>query len=511
MSRKAPFAVAAGHRLTAETAAEVLRAGGNAVDAAVAAALTACVAEPVLASLLGGGFLMVRTSKGRTRLLDFFVQTPRRKASLSDVHLNEIKADFGDVAQIFHIGAGAIATPGVAPGLAEAHERLGRMPFTDLAAEAVRLARQGVLVTPYQARLAEIVEPILSASPAAKAQFFEDGEDGEARLIGAGGAFRNEALADVLETYALEGPRFVQEGEVAAALLSLDGGHLSRDDLKRHLPRWREPLVEDHKTIGGSVSVALNPPPALGGALIAFALRLCDAAPSPTDLAQLFEATSRARIEADLAAEPAGGAARLLAPDLVARYRTELLGAKAATTGTTHISVVDGEGMGAALTLSNGAGSGLIAPGTGIMPNNMLGEEDLVGPDLDWPTDTRLSSMMAPMAMERPGGGVVMLGSGGSNRIRTALAQVARRVLDGMRLEDAVEAPRIHVETREEVDFEDFFSEPERDALLAYRPEARPWRERSMFFGGVHAVARDGKGGVEAMGDPRRDGAAVIG
>ncbi|MEM8756074.1 MAG: gamma-glutamyltransferase, partial [Pseudomonadota bacterium] len=113
--------------------------------------------------------------------------------------------------------------------------------------------------------------------------------------------------------------------------------------------------------------------------------------------------------------------------------------------------------------------------------------------------------------IERPGGGVVMLGSGGSNRIRTALAQVAARIVDGARQEDAVAAPRLHVESAEEIDFEDDFPEKERAALLRHRPEARPWSEPSMFFGGVHAVARDPRGGVEAAGDPRRDGVAIVG
>ncbi|MEO0361373.1 MAG: gamma-glutamyltransferase, partial [Pseudomonadota bacterium] len=435
MSRKAPFAVAAGHRQTAETAAEVLRAGGSAVDAAVAGGLMACVAEPVLASLLGGGFMMVRAPNGETRLLDFFVQTPRAKTREADLDLRAIEADFGEAKQIFHIGAGAIAAPGVAPGLAAAHERLGRMPFAELAAPAAAAARAGVTLTEYQARLARIVAPILGASTASRALHF----DGDAPA-GVGAAIRNEPLADVLEEFGREGPRFVQEGEVAAALLALDGGHLTRDDLKRYAPRWRDPLFETRATPAGSSTLALNPPPALGGALIAFALRLVGARAGAVDFARALEATARARVETALAEDPAAGAARLLAPDLVERFRRQLAGRPVAARGTTHISVVDGSGMGAALTLSNGAGCGLIAPGTGIMPNNMLGEEDLTGPDLRWPTDVRLSSMMAPTAIERPGGGVVMLGSGGSNRIRTALAQVAARIVDGARLEDAVAA-----------------------------------------------------------------------
>jgi len=130
----------------------------------------------------------------------------------------------------------------------------------------------------------------------------------------------------------------------------------------------------------------------------------------------------------------------------------------------------------------------------------------------DWAPDTRLSSMMAPTAIEWPDGGLVMLGSGGSNRIRTAIAQVAARIIDqGDRLEDAVAAPRVHVEGESpKVDFEDRLSESDRADLCTAYPEAQAWAADSMFFGGVHAVRRDAKGGFEAAGDARRAGAALL-
>ena len=146
------FAIAAGHDLTAAACEDVLRAGGSAVDAAIAGALVACVAEPVLAGLLGGGFLMVRPAQGRAELLDCFVQTPRRKLPEAELDFRVIQADFGETTQEFHIGAGAIATPGLAPGLAEAHARFGRMPLRDPVAPAVRAAPEGVTVTEFQAR-----------------------------------------------------------------------------------------------------------------------------------------------------------------------------------------------------------------------------------------------------------------------------------------------------------------------------------------------------------------------
>jgi gamma-glutamyltranspeptidase/glutathione hydrolase len=205
---------------------------------------------------------------------------------------------------------------------------------------------------------------------------------------------------------------------------------------------------------------------------------------------------------------------RLLAPELVARYRAGIMGRAAAPRGTTHVSVVDGDGMAAALSVSNGEGCGAILPGTGIMPNNMLGEEDLVpGGWHSWAADSRLSSMMTPMAVSWPDGAVAVMGSGGSNRIRTALAQVLVNLLDrGMPLADAVEAPRLHVEAGAPpaVDFElPGLAEADREAILAAWPEARAWDTRSMFFGGAHAAFRDAHGNVHAAGDPRRDGVGL--
>ena len=498
------FAVAAGDAKVAEIAAETLKSGGNAVDAAVAGALAACVAEPVLASFLGGGFLLVREPSGKSRLLDFFVQTPKRRTPVGDLDFRAIEADFGDAKQVFHIGAGAIATPGVPVGLELAHQSLGRTPFRDIVAPAASLAKTGAPLSDFQARTLEIVAPIFSATRDTLATF----GDGE-RLLKAGDIYRNERLADVLETYAAEGARFCQEGEVAASLLSLSGGGLSADDLKGYNAEWRKPLTLTR----GETRISLNPPPSLGGALVGFALSLLPRGGDMPSMAETLAATSRARVETRLNADPIGGAHWLLSPEMIRRYRNEVAGRRASTTGTTHISVIDSEGMGAALTLSNGAGGGVIAPGLGIMPNNMLGEEDLaVGDFHEWTPDTRLSSMMAPMAIEWPDGALAMLGSGGSNRIRSALTQVAARLVDGSsRLEDAIVAPRLHTEGGHALDVEGGVSEADREALAAAWPEARFWSGQSMFFGGVHAVRREAKGGAEAMGDPRREGYGLIG
>ena len=248
-----------------------------------------------------------------------------------------------------------------------------------------------------------------------------------------------------------------------------------------------------------------NPPPSRGGILIAFALALLSET-SPTSreqwlraLAEAMRLANQARAESD---EP------LLDRELLARYRAEVRSRPGFNRGTTHISVVDKAGNVAAVSLSNGEGCGHVLPGTGIMLNNMLGEEDLnPGGFQAWRPGTRMASMMAPTLIERPGGHAV-LGSGGSNRIRSAILQVITNLVDfGMTPEEAVNAPRIHVEG-DLLSLEGGFAPAEDAALTAAGLRIDRWQGRNLFFGGVHVVAQ-GEAGLDAAGDPRRGGAGL--
>ena len=180
--------------------------------------------------------------------------------------------------------------------------------------------------------------------------------------------------------------------------------------------------------------------------------------------------------------------------------------------GTTHISVIDARGNAASLSLSNGEGSAYIVPGTGVMLNNMLGEADInVGGFHQWPEDARMSSMMAPSLIVGGAGDMVAMGSGGSNRIRTALLQVMLNLSAfAMPLDRAVESPRLHFEDGL-LSIEGGFGEMESAALARAFPDAEVWAERNLFFGGVHAVGFEpATGRFDGAGDPRRGGVAVI-
>jgi len=499
--------VAAGHALTAAAAAEILQDGGNAFDAAIAGVCMAFVAEAVFSSPGGGGFLMARRAeRDDVSLFDFFVETPLKRRAAGDVSFYPIHADFGPAKQEFHIGLGATATPGVVPGLFALHEAFGRLPMKRLVEPAVRAAREGFPLSSFQAYLFTVIAPILTASPGVKEIFAPGGKP-----MQAGDIFRNPELAETLEWLAEDGARLFVDGDVGRAIVAQsveDGGHLTAQDLRQYGVARREPLLWRHRR----ATVALNPPPAASGALIAFGLaylEMLGEAGIEIDAAALrsaMQATNEAR------AAHGEGLAEKLAGGRLAKEMRAALRHPAAYRGTTHLNVIDAAGNAASVSLSNGEGNGHIVGAFGFMLNNMLGEEDLGSGDVHaWREGTRLSSMMAPTIILQPDGTVTAIGTGGSNRIRTAILHVAVNLLDhGMRLDAAVEAPRLHVERDGTVSFEPGLPETAHADLLALGEHARPWPDRNLFFGGVHAARRLRNGVVEGAGDPRRMGVALV-
>ncbi|MDP6574056.1 MAG: gamma-glutamyltransferase [Rhodospirillales bacterium] len=517
---KTKGAIAAGHPETARAAGAILEEGGNAFDAALAAMCVACVAEPVLASLGGGGFLLARRGAGEIDVFDFFTHTPKRQRAEAEVEFFPVLADFGTATQEFHIGMGSMATPGAVKGLFEAHRALASMPMSRIVEPAVSLARRGVPINRLQAYILGVVGRIYVSNAECRALF--GGADENDRPTGEGGELRMPAFADTLEALAREGEDLFYRGEVARRIAEdcrTGGGLLSMDDLACYGVERRRPL-----TIAAlGARLFTNPPPSSGGILIAFALELLrgenpralgfGSAAYVERLADVMAMTNKARLESRLHEHDAANAAEtLLDPDLLAVYRREVRGHPAASRGTTHISIIDAGGNAASLSLSNGEGSAYIVPGTGIMLNNMLGEEDInVGGFHQWPEDARMSSMMAPSLIVGDAGDMVAMGSGGSNRIRTALLQVMLnlRAFD-MPLAQAVGSPRLHFEEGL-LSIEDDFGEAESAALAQAFPDAELWAERNMFFGGVHAVRFEpATKHFDGAGDPRRGGVTVI-
>lgn len=506
-------AVSAGHQATAEAAARILKEGGNAFDAVVAAHLTACVAEPVLTSFAGGGFLLAETANGQQTLYDFFVQTPGRIKAKSELTFFPISADFGFAKQEFHIGPGSVATPGTVKGLFEIHRNLCSIPFTGLAEDAIHLAKRGVKMNSFQAGAIQITEPIYQSNKEASAIFKSSNQQNS--IIREGEILKQPLLGDFIEQLSVNGESFFYEGEVAEKICRIceeEGGHLTQDDLESYRVQKRSPLCLEYR----NASLNINPPPSSGGLLIAFALKLmesleCDFIESfPELLVRVQEITNRARIENMIENRDPKRLAGMLHMPFLEMYKNQVQNRLKASRGTTQISVMDADGNMASLTTSNGSGSGVMIPGTGVMMNNMLGEEDL-NPEgfYNWPTNQRISSMMAPAILKFPDSRKVVLGSGGSNRIRTAILQVLLNLVDrNMNLKDAIQAPRIHFEN-DFLNVEEGFSEKVINELKEGYPAHKLWEKGNLFFGGVHAVSET-SGEFSGFGDLRRGGVSMI-
>jgi gamma-glutamyltranspeptidase/glutathione hydrolase len=484
--------VAAGHPLTAEAGARALRAGGNAVDAALAAMLTSFVAEPLLTGLGSGGYMMVAEPGHDPLLLDFFVEAPGRGFDPGGrAELIAVEVSFGDAVQLFNVGAASVGVPGTPAGLWEAAQRWGTLDLAELAAPAARLARDGVEITPEQAYVFHILSPITESSEEARERFHPGG-----RVLGAGDRWSDPELAVTIEQLAAEGPKSFYAGEIAEALVAwvaARGGGLTREDLAAYAPVDRTPVRVRFR----DREVATNPPPSAGGTLLAHMLARLDRQPAPPDAAALIEAMRRAHAE-----RTPEFLAGLAEPGFAERFASRL-------GSTTHIAALDADGWACSVTCSNGEGSGLVVPGTGVHLNNVMGEEDLSPLGyFTHPPGRRLPSMMAPTVVSAGGVPQLVLGSAGSNRIRSALLQVIVNAIDlGMDAGEAVQAPRLHDEEGT------IYAEPGIDlsALEAAGEVVARFRARNLFFGGCQAVELDpATGAMSGGGDPRRGGAVAV-
>lgn len=468
---------------------EILRAGGTAADAAIGAAFAATVCEPGLASLGGGGFLITRSPSGEQVVHDFFVDAPGRGRAthLPAPRLDTVVIEFGGADQVFHAGLGSLAVPGVLDGLVSAHRSLGRLPLEQVVAPAHRLAAEGWVVDRTQAVVLHLLREILRLTHECWSLYSHDDEPAPV-----GTRLTNPDLATTLEAVAAGSvQRFGDLPGVSALLADVAraSGSLTLEDLATYRPVLRVPLRASHR---GAV-LATNPAPSFGGPILAEATRLLG--------------------EHGPVGSNAEGATRVITALRGATEQEKAMrssGMAAAVHGTTHVSVVDGEGGLASLTQSNGSCSGVVVPGTGVQVNNVMGEEDLHPQGLHTTAPgARIGSMMAPSILDLPDGRVVALGSGGSERIRSAMLSVLVGLVDrGQHAEGAVEAPRIHW------DGVGVQAEPPvpRDVAqaLARLGPLTVWKTKHLYFGGAHVTVRYPDGRAEAHGDSRRGGMSRV-
>ncbi|MGZ8695268.1 MAG: gamma-glutamyltransferase [Gaiellaceae bacterium] len=457
-------AVAAGHPATADAGLEILAEGGTAADAAVAASLASCVAEGLMTGLLGGGHAIYwDAAEGRARNLDFFVAVPGLGGDGRERRDEQIGVPFGEELIHYAIGPATCGVPGVPAGLDALWRAHGRLPWERLLEPAMRLARDGALLTGAHAACLVMLAPVFTLS---------DGEriySPRGELLAAGELVQQPGLVRALELLGDEGGASAYGGAIGRSLLALSdelGGTITADDLAAYEAVWREPLRRGY--LDGVVLTR-------GG--------LSEVPPTLARLPQLAGLDPAARLVALTGA---------------------LAGFPEADGHTTNIVTADASGDVCVLTTTLGLGSGDWLPGLDLQLNSMLGETDLVrGPLV---AGERMESMTAPLLAFDGGGRLVFAGgAAGGTRIRTALVTVLAGVLDeGLPLEEAVAKPRCHPAGRL------LNAEPEIDehglAQLARRGwTVRRWESQHHYFGGVSAVTPDG-----AVGDPRRDGAARV-
>lgn len=507
--------VAGGDPQTARAGATLLRQGGGAVDAAVAAAFAAFVCELPLCSPLGGGVLVVEHGGQPATAFDMFARTPGLGGAPGEKDFVGVDVSFGAATQTFHVGRASVAVPLTLPGLLTVHRRYGKLPLADVLAPAIALAQGGYVLGPGLAFVFEILRPIVKRT-AECWRLFADPATGDLAKVGA--RLDNPDLGRTLAAIAAD-PDAVRDlyAQLAREMAPSAGGLITPEDIAHAAVTEHEPVTIDH----GGWRLATMPFPSTGGVLVALGLRLLEGIAQAPFLS-LEHMLGVVRVQEALLGERDGSFAErcqnpaevraLLADERVAVARAKarnLLGS------TTQISAIDAEGTAVSMTLTSGEGSSYVLSGTGMITNNLLGEEDLHprGFHRDAP-GTPINTMMAPTIVSR-GPDRIALGSGGSNRLRTAILQVLVGLIE-YELSDAaaVAAPRAHLEIPGGVPrlaFEDVGLDPGVAAgLVAAYPNAPAiFPAPNLYFGGVHLATRIG-GSFAGVGDGRRGGDCVV-
>jgi len=499
--------VAAGDKKSAQAGADILKEGGNAFDAAIAVMLAAPMCEPLFTSLGGGGFLLGLQEGKKPELYDFFVEVPKKR--IEEPEFYPIYVDFGAAIQEFHIGAGSVAIPGMIKGIEAVYKDKCTLPMSKLIEPAVKYARQGVYLSKMQAGFVKLLEPIFTSTLSSKHIYCMD----DGNLIDETHLYKNPEYANFLEEFAKEGAKLFYEGHVADEIEQITKEHdglILKEDLKNYECIKRNPIDFNYK----GYEIVTNPPPSGGGILIAFTMKLLEtydlkefrSSQYIKGIIEAFNTTSNFRKEHVDEFLHDEKLKEILENDrLIKNYCTTMHSRLNLWGNTTHLSVIDELGNAVSVTTTNGEGSGHVVPSSGIMLNNMMGEEDL-NPHgwFSWDAGIRLPSMMAPTAVLKNGHAELILGSAGSNRIRSAITQTIINNLEyGMDLNKSINAPRTHFEKgvvcmEPSVD-EAIKKEIEKTYELQY------FDDLNVFFGGVQAV----NGKLEGGCDSRR-GASVI-
>ena len=518
--------VVSGHPLASGIGRDILRAGGNAVDAAVAVGFALAVVHPEAGNIGGGGFMVIRTADGRARSLDYRETAPGR--ATRDMYLDP-EGEPTDRSVTGHLSVGV---PGAVAGLTAAHMQLGRLPFDSVITPAIRLAREGFLVDEYRSESIRSDSARLSSFPASLATFLPGG-----RPPAPGTTLVQPELAATLEAIRRDGAAGFYQGTVAdltVAEMERGGGLISHADLSEYRAIWREPIMLRYR----GHTIYSMPPASSGGVTMGQILNIMEGydplPPFGTPALMHLEAEAMRRAftdrnihlgDPDFVRNPID---RLLSKEYAATLRREI-GERATPTprfdaaaadgsSTTHYSVVDAEGnaVSCTTTLNNSYGSAVTVTGAGFLLNDEMddfatapGKPNMYGlvqgdANAIEPGKRMLSAMTPSIVLDPSGRLYLVVGTPGGPRIITMVYHVISNVIDHrMPLPDAVTAPRMHHQALpDSLRVEDGgFTETAVDSLRS--------RGHGVSIGGywgdIEAIVRTPTG-WQGVSDPRRGG-----
>jgi len=492
--------ISTGSKEASISAEKILKKGGNAFDAAIGAVFVSMTSEFALTGPFGGG-TCVGLEKGKSPFVyDFFVDCPKNinpNKEFKGTHVN-----FGNTIQKFHIGRGSIAIPGNIVGLLEIHKNHGQLPLKNILKYAIDFAKSGVIISSYQAYILKLIKPILTFSH--NNLFYKNNS-----FIKSGDKFINSKFSDFLEIILEKGSDYFYNGEGLDKIINyLDNvSCLAKEDFINYKVHKRKPLsLEFNKHI-----IHTNPAPSYGGTLIVFLLKLLKTINkdiNTLDLIKSMNLTSKARNDACVNPHEINEISKVLLKENFEKYKKlfyldnfDFCDDLDGFGSTTHVSIIDKNGNAASITTTNGEGCGSIIPEYGIMMNNMLGEVDLNPFGFHkWGVKRRLPTMISPIIITQDSTPKFVLGSGGSNRIRSANIQVILNLLTkNLNLKNSIEAPRLHLEGNT------LFYEPGIIIPKIKNLKLTSFDNKNLFFGGVNGVSI-----TEAVGDQRRGGYGII-
>ncbi len=512
MPKPTQVAIASESPNTVEAGRQLAEMGGNAVDIAVGAALTATVSEALMCSLGGSAFINIKLPGQDPELIDgadMMPHIPEADLNSEDKAWKTADIPYGDGISI-NVGHASVAVPGMLRALELAWQRRGSLPWEEVLAPAIALAKSGTTANQTLVMwLGMAGHSVFFEQKESRETFFPDGST----PLQQGEFYKPPHLDSTLEEVARNGADSLYRGDLGAAFaeeITSNNGYVTLEDLAAYRATVRKPIrLQSH-----GYQLALNPPPSIGGAMAGSMVQMYDAL-WRAEMTEAERNLTIAKIQRTMFSlrhqEGSGDWSDERAAQILEKSWLEKFFHKTFSPNTMHMSVATGDGAVVAITMSNGYGSGISIPGTGIPTNNSLGEPELNPAGyFTIPAGGRLVSNMSPTVVWDDRGTSLAMGSPGASRITTTILQGWIRLgFENMSFEDMVRAPRLHVEYIAEGFVVQH--EPGIDVSLAGEEfRLRAFDKPDMYFGALNVAGVDSNGTLHALADTRRHGAQFI-